>query len=182
MFLHQLNIKPNTIKSYKIQGTKLKQIQHFLSWNKADIKYSCKSQLYKIWSNVTNNTTKMTRRHKNRFLLQFTNRFRYRFRNFRVNIRTFTFVYPSKIILLFMISLKRTNINIISFRLNGNRNRFSSLVSSSANFCFKLFTFLSYEENWFLKNSTNLTINSSFLRLANFNSSMKFLSNFQRFR
>ena len=31
LILHQLNTKPNTIKSYKIQGTKLKQIQHFLS-------------------------------------------------------------------------------------------------------------------------------------------------------
>ena len=44
--LHQLNTKPNTIKSHKIQGTKLKQLQHFLSWNKANIKHSCKSQLY----------------------------------------------------------------------------------------------------------------------------------------
>ena len=44
--LHQLNTKPYTIKSHKIQGTKLKQLQHFLSWNKANIKHSCKSQLY----------------------------------------------------------------------------------------------------------------------------------------
>ena len=44
--LHQLNTKPSTIKSHKIQGKKLKQIQHFLSWNKANVKYSCKSQLY----------------------------------------------------------------------------------------------------------------------------------------
>ena len=29
--LHQLNTKLNTIKSHKIQGTKLKQLQHFLS-------------------------------------------------------------------------------------------------------------------------------------------------------
>ena len=29
--LHQLNTKPNTIKSPKIQGNKLKQLQHFLS-------------------------------------------------------------------------------------------------------------------------------------------------------
>ena len=28
--LHQLNTKPNTIKSHKIPGTKLKQLQHFL--------------------------------------------------------------------------------------------------------------------------------------------------------
>ena len=48
--LHQLNTKPNTIKSHKLQGTKLKQIQHFLSWNKANIRYSCKSQLYSIIS------------------------------------------------------------------------------------------------------------------------------------
>ena len=44
--LHQLNTKPNTLKSHKVQGYKLKQLQHFLSWNKANIKYSCKSQLY----------------------------------------------------------------------------------------------------------------------------------------
>ena len=29
-----------------MQETKLKQLQHFLLWNKANIKYSCKSQLY----------------------------------------------------------------------------------------------------------------------------------------
>ena len=46
--LHQLNTKPNTIKSHKIQGTKLKQLQHFLLWNKTNIKHSCKSQLYRI--------------------------------------------------------------------------------------------------------------------------------------
>ena len=46
--LHQLNTKPNTIKSHKIQGTKLEQLQHFLSWNKANIKRSCKSQLYSV--------------------------------------------------------------------------------------------------------------------------------------
>ena len=46
--LHQLNTKPNTIKSHKIKGTKLKQLQNFLSWNKVNIKHSCKSQLYII--------------------------------------------------------------------------------------------------------------------------------------
>ena len=46
--LHQLSTKPNTIKSYKIQGTKLEQLQHFLSWNKTNIKHSCKSQLYNL--------------------------------------------------------------------------------------------------------------------------------------
>ena len=46
--LHQLNTKPNTIKSHKIQGTKLKKLQHFLPWNKANIKHSCKSQLYNL--------------------------------------------------------------------------------------------------------------------------------------
>ena len=45
---HQFNTKPNTIKSYKTQGTKLKQLEHFLSWNKFNIKYSCKSQLYNL--------------------------------------------------------------------------------------------------------------------------------------
>ena len=47
--LHQLNTKPNTIKSHKIQWTKLKQLQHFLSWNKANIKHCCKSQLYTLF-------------------------------------------------------------------------------------------------------------------------------------
>ena len=47
---HQLNTKPNTIKSHKIQGTTLKQLQHFLSWNKANIKHNCKSQLYTFLS------------------------------------------------------------------------------------------------------------------------------------
>ena len=32
--LQQLNTKPNTIKFHKVQGTKLKQLQHFFSWNK----------------------------------------------------------------------------------------------------------------------------------------------------
>ena len=41
--LHQLNTKPNTVKFHKIQIAKLKQIQHFLSWNKVKIKHSCKS-------------------------------------------------------------------------------------------------------------------------------------------
>ena len=45
--LHQLNTKPNIIKSQKIQGTKLMKLQHFLSWNKVNIKHSCKSQLYR---------------------------------------------------------------------------------------------------------------------------------------
>ena len=44
--LHQLNTKLNTIKSHKIQETKLKQLQHFLLWNKTTIKYSCKSHFY----------------------------------------------------------------------------------------------------------------------------------------
>ena len=50
LILHKLNTKPNTIKSHKIQGNKLKQLQHFLSWNKANIKHSCKSQLYKHYN------------------------------------------------------------------------------------------------------------------------------------
>ena len=44
LILYQLNTKPNTIKSHKIQGNKLMQLQHFLSWNKANIKHNCKSQ------------------------------------------------------------------------------------------------------------------------------------------
>ena len=52
--LHQLNTKPNTIKSHKIQGINLIQLQYFFSINKADIKYSCKSQLYKEVYNFDN--------------------------------------------------------------------------------------------------------------------------------
>ena len=46
--LHQFNTKPNTIKFHKIQWEKLKKLQHFLLWNKANIKHSCKSQLYNL--------------------------------------------------------------------------------------------------------------------------------------
>ena len=46
--LHQFNTKPNTIKSHKIQETKLKKLQHFFSWNKANKKHSCKLQLYNL--------------------------------------------------------------------------------------------------------------------------------------
>ena len=46
LILHQLNTKSNKIKSHKVQGNKLMQLQHFLSWNKINIKLSCKSQLY----------------------------------------------------------------------------------------------------------------------------------------
>ena len=49
LILHQLNTKPNTIKSHKIQGIKLMQLQHFLSWNKANIKHSCKSLHYRSY-------------------------------------------------------------------------------------------------------------------------------------
>ena len=46
--LHQFNTKSNTIKSHKIQWNNLMQLQYFLSWNKANIKYNCKSQLYNL--------------------------------------------------------------------------------------------------------------------------------------
>jgi len=49
LILHQLNTKLNTIKSHKIQVNKLMQLQHFLLWNKANIKHSCKSQLYTFY-------------------------------------------------------------------------------------------------------------------------------------
>ena len=52
--LHQLNTKSNTIKSHKIQGINLIQLQYFFSINKANIKYSCKSQLYKEVYNFDN--------------------------------------------------------------------------------------------------------------------------------
>ena len=47
LILHQLNTKPNTIKFHKIQENNLMHLQHLLSWNKANIKHNCKSQLYK---------------------------------------------------------------------------------------------------------------------------------------
>ena len=43
LILHQLNTKPNTIKSHKIQGNNLLQLQNFLLWNKGNIKHSYKS-------------------------------------------------------------------------------------------------------------------------------------------
>ena len=46
LILHQLNTNPNIIKSHKIQENKLMQLQHLLSWNKANTKHSCRSQLY----------------------------------------------------------------------------------------------------------------------------------------
>ena len=49
LILYQLNTKLNTIKSHKIRGNKLVQLQHILSWNKAKIKHNCKSQLYNIY-------------------------------------------------------------------------------------------------------------------------------------
>ena len=51
--LHQLNTKPNIVKSHKVHGYKLKQLQHFLSWNKANIKHSCKSRLYTSFLSTT---------------------------------------------------------------------------------------------------------------------------------
>ena len=48
LILHQLNTKPNTIKSHKIQRNNLLHLQHFLSCNKANIKHSYKSQLYTL--------------------------------------------------------------------------------------------------------------------------------------
>ena len=77
-----------------------------------------------IWSKMTNSTTKVTGRHKNRFIMLSNSRFRLRFRNLSVNIRTFTFVYPSKISLFFIIPLERRDINFLSFRLKRNRNNF----------------------------------------------------------
>ena len=56
--LHQLNTKPNTIKSHKIQETKLKQLQHFWSSNKVNIKHSCKSQLYTYQPTISPNHAK----------------------------------------------------------------------------------------------------------------------------
>ena len=35
--VHQLNTKPNTNKSHKIQENKLMKLQHFLSWDKVNI-------------------------------------------------------------------------------------------------------------------------------------------------
>ena len=48
LILHQLNTKPNTIESHKIQRNNLMQLQHSLSLKKSNIKHSCKPQLYNI--------------------------------------------------------------------------------------------------------------------------------------
>ena len=87
------------------------------------------------------------------------------------------------------------DIKFLSFRLKRNRNtsiinsklgtsQIFNLSSDSTNSCSKLFIFSSWEEIWFLKNSfylldsANLTTNSSFTRLANFNSYLNFLAIF----
>ena len=60
--------------------------------NKSSLRFWFLPHLRTIWSNMTNNTTNVTGRHKNRFIMLFDSRFRYKFRNFSIYIRTFTFV------------------------------------------------------------------------------------------
>ena len=75
-------------------------------------------QLRTIWPNMTNNMTMMTSGDKIRIFIQSRRSFKHRFRNFSVNIRLFTFVYPSNIcIQLFIIPFKWRNIKNFSFEL-----------------------------------------------------------------
>ena len=75
-------------------------------------------QLRTIWPNMTNNMTMMTNGGKLSIFIQPRRSFRHRFRNFSVNIRLFTFFYPSNINLqLFIIPFKWGNIKIFSFKL-----------------------------------------------------------------
>ena len=60
--------------------------------NKSSIIFWFLPQQRTILSNMTNNTTKVIGRHKNIFIMLSNSRFRLRFRNFRLYIRTFTFV------------------------------------------------------------------------------------------
>ena len=78
-------------------------------------------QLRTIWPNMTNNMTMMTSGDTFRIFIQRRRSFRHKFRNFSVNIRLFTFFYPSNISLqLFIIPFKWGNIKIFFFwvRLN----------------------------------------------------------------
>ena len=106
-----------------------------------------------IWSNMTNNTTKVIGWHKNIFIMLSNSRFRLGFRNFSVYIKTFTFVYPSKISIFFIIPLKMRDINFLSF-LRETKTlllsttglvlvKFSILALDSTNSCSKLFIFSS---------------------------------------
>ena len=92
-----------------------------------------------------------------------------------------------------MIPIKRKNINFVSFRLKRKKietnllsttclvlDKFSSLALDSTNFFFQTFhLFILRGKLTFLLDSSNLTIDSSFSRLANFNSSMNFLAIFK---
>ena len=87
------NVNGDTIKV-----TNMNKIRNISIPNsKSNLRFWFLPQQGKIWSNMTNNTTKVTGRHKNRFIMLSNSRFRLRFRNFSVYIRTFTFVWPSKI-------------------------------------------------------------------------------------
>ena len=89
-----------------------------------------------------------------------------------------------------MIPIKRKNINFVSFRLKRKKietnllsttslvlDKFSSLALDLTNFFFPNFSSfhpegkIDFLEIAFLLDSSNLTTNSSFSRLANFNSS-----------
>ena len=60
--------------------------------SRSSIRFWFLSQQRTIWSNITNNTTKVIDRHKNIFLLHSNNRLKHGFRNFSIYIKTFTFV------------------------------------------------------------------------------------------
>ena len=76
--------------------TKVTYINKFrnigISNSKSSLRFWFLPQQRTIWSNMTNNTTKMTSRYKNRFLMQSNRTFRHRFINLSFYIRTFTFV------------------------------------------------------------------------------------------
>ena len=59
---------------------------------KSSLRFWFLPQQRAIWSNMSNSTTKVTSRHKNKFIMLSNSRFRHQFRNFSVTIRTFTFV------------------------------------------------------------------------------------------
>ena len=76
--------------------TKVTNMNKFRNINSPNSKSSLRfwflPQLRTIWSNMINSITKVTSRHKNRFIMLSNSRFRHRLRNISVYIRTFTFV------------------------------------------------------------------------------------------
>ena len=90
MLKFQFMIVRMNVTRHNIKGTNRNKFKSINIPNyKSSLRFWFLPQQRTIWSNVTNNTTKVTGKHKNCFLMQFTSKFGLRFRNFSVYIRTF---------------------------------------------------------------------------------------------